>query len=151
MRISMRIIMTTLIAAILAVPVLAQQGQPDQRRDGKQLGNLGRCLAIVDLDEGQKEQVRALIESSAPTIKALHDDLRADKEALKALLEGDSPDKCALGEALLNVDASREAVREQMEILRDGIAEILTPEQDAKLSGCLEALRRPRGDHDPED
>ena len=145
MKTTPRIVMTALLAAILAFPVFAQQNQQSDRRDGRHLGNLGRCLAIVDLDDTQKEQIRSIIEASAPAIKALHEELKANRIALKELLDSDDPEACSVGQAFLEIDASRQAIREEMEFLRDGVVGVLTPEQAAKLAGCLEALRSPDG------
>lgn len=66
--------------------------------------------------------------------------MRADHEALQALLQSDQPDATKVGTAMLKVQANRNAARAQMTSSVASVRAVLTPEQAfARAAG-----RRPR-------
>ncbi len=134
-----------LVATILALALASTlaMAQPPQQgpRDGRGKGPLFHCLRIVNLTEDQQAQVKGILEAAQPTIQAAREDIRAQKEALKALLDADDVDECAVGAAVVGIQESKQALREEMEKVLENIKLVLTPEQASKLDGCLEAAR----------
>ena len=98
-----------------------------------------KCLQIVNLSEDQKTQIKGILEASAPAIKALHDTLVTNRQALRAAIEAVPQDACAIGNAMLKVQADEKAIRAEHEKVKLAIQAILTTEQKTKLAGCLEA------------
>lgn len=111
---------------------------------------LQKCLSIVGLSDGQKTQIRSIFEAARPELEALHQTLAADRQALKSAIEAVPQDACAIGGALVKVQASKKAVRAELEETRAAVVAVLTPDQKAKLEGCLEAPRddAPSGSED---
>ena len=111
-----------------------------------------RCLGVVGLTDAQKADVKALLEAAKPKLDALHATRKADREALRAAITATTPDPCAIGAALLKVEADTKAIGAELKTLFTAIEALLTPEQKAKLAGCLEAPKpNADGDDDPED
>lgn len=98
-----------------------------------------KCLQIVNLSEDQKTQIKGILEAAAPGIKVLHETLAADRQALKAAFEAVPQDACAIGNAMLKIQADEKALRAEHEKVKASIEAILTAEQKTKLAGCLEA------------
>jgi len=130
----------TLVFVLTSTFAFAQAPQQGPK-DGKGKGPLFHCLKIVNLTEDQQAQVKSILETAQPTIQALREDVRAKRDAVKALMEGDTIDECALGAAMLEVRETDQALRAEMEKVMTSIKLVLTPEQTAKLEGCLEAAR----------
>ena len=140
------IIAVAIVMALSTVVASAQQGpRPSQ---GDRFGRLTQCLKILELTEDQKGQIRGILESARPTIQAAHQQLREDQEELKALLQSDVKDGCAIGAALIQVGDDRESLRTLLAGVKESIAGVLTSEQKAKLEGCMQA---PRDQGPPED
>jgi protein CpxP len=129
-----------LALALAAVPLLAVDPSTGAAPAPKgPLGAYLRCLRIVDLTEIQKADVKVLLEAARPKLEALHVTLKADREALRAAVGATTPDPCAIGTAFLKVEADVKAIGEELKAVRTAIEALLTPEQKAKLEGCLKA------------
>ena len=142
LRMSLVPMAAALALALVAAPLLAVEtpAGPAAAPKGPLAGYL-RCLRIVDLTDVQKADVRALVEAARPRLEALHATLRSDREALRAAVGAPTPDPCAIGTAFLKVEADVKAIGEELKALRTAIEALLTPEQKAKLEGCLRAPR----------
>ena len=139
LRTSLVPVAAALALALVAAPLLAVDA-PAAAPKGPLAGYL-RCLGIVGLTDVQKADVRALLEAAKPEMETLRATLRTDREALKAALAAATPDPCLVGAAFLKVEADLKAIREATVELRTAIEALLTPEQKAKLEGCLRAPR----------
>jgi len=129
-----------LALALVAVPLLAADPSTGAAAAPKgPLGGYLSCLRIVDLTEVQKADVKVLLEAARPKLEALHVTLKADREALRAAVGAPTPDPCAIGKAFLKVETDVKAVGEELKAVRTAIEALLTPEQKAKLEGCLKA------------
>lgn len=104
---------------------------------------LRECLRILHLSDAQKAEIVAIFEAAKPRVEEIFATLKADREALKAELEKDPPIPCDVGNAFLQLHADREAARAFFASVRDQVLAVLTPEQEAKLAGCLQAPRLP--------
>lgn len=149
---------TVLVLLTLVSPLFAQQGtrpnptggmppsngmqpppqmQVETAADGVPFGPIMHCLRILDLSQEQKDAIKAAVEAEAPKLKALHETLRADREALKALVDATTQDPCAIGTAFLKVRTDEEAIRTELQAFRTTIEGILTAEQKLVLQGCI--------------
>jgi protein CpxP len=141
-----------LALALVAVPLLAVDVPAGAAAAPKgPLGGYLSCLRIVDLTEIQKADVKGLLEAARPKLEALHVTLKADREALRAAVTATTPDQCAIGKAFLVVEADAKAIGEALKSVRTAIEALLTPEQKAKLEGCLKAPRPNAEDEGEED
>ncbi|MFN7989258.1 MAG: periplasmic heavy metal sensor [Thermoanaerobaculia bacterium] len=126
-----------LVLALVAAPLLAADA-PAAAPQGPVAGYL-RCLGVVGLTDVQKADVKALLEAAKPKLDALHATRKADREALHAAIAAATPDPCAIGAALLKVEADTKAIGAELKTLFTAVEALLTPEQKAKLEGCLKA------------
>ncbi len=128
-----------------ASPALAQArlavqpaaNRPADRHAG--LRHVSECLQILDLDDSQRTAVRGILEAARPAIQS---DARAAREARQKLrtdAAGSSADACIVGQDFLALRASLEALAETLRSVGEQVAGMLTPEQKAKLEGCLQA------------
>lgn len=129
-------------APLLAVDRPAAAPAPEGQAPHGPLAGYLRCLHIVDLTDVQKADVRTLLEAARPKLEALHVTLRADREALRAAVTATPPDPCVVGAAFLKVETDVKAIGEELKALRTAIEALLTPEQKAKLEGCLKAPKQ---------
>ena len=134
-----------LAVALVAAPLLAVEAPPAAPK-GPLAGYL-RCLGIVGLTDDQKADVKELLDAAKPEMETLLATLRTDRAALRTAVAAATPDPCAVGAAVLEVEADMKAIREATKELRTAIEALLTPEQKAKLEGCLKAPR-PNGPAD---
>jgi periplasmic protein CpxP/Spy len=122
------------------------QGTPPDKRGPK--SHLQKCLTIVQLTDAQKTQVRSIMETARPKLEVLRQTMASDRQALRAAVEATPQDACAIGAAFVKVQGSKTAIRSEHEAVRAAVQALLTPEQQARLEGCLQA---PRGDGPPND
>jgi Spy/CpxP family protein refolding chaperone len=131
-----RVVPAALLIAGMAAATLAQEA-PQHRRPARHRFPL--CLHVLDLTEEQRTQVRAILDAARPELQADQAAIVAAREVLRAALDAEPPDACAIGEAAIGVDDALQALREDWEAVKAQIAALLTPEQLAKFEGCLEA------------
>lgn len=144
-RVPFRLVIAGLLAiSLFAVPSLAQdRPTPDRPADERHgpLAAILRCLSVLDLADSQKESIGQFLESEKPILRSFHEELASDLQKLRAALAATPPDPCAVGAALLEVEADKNAIRAELEKIKSTIVSMLTPEQKAKFAGCLEAPR----------
>ena len=131
-----RVIPAAFLIAGLAASAVAQEA-PQHRRPPRHRFPL--CLHVLDLTEDQRTKISAILEAARPELQADRDAIVAAREVLRAALDVEPPDPCAIGEAAIGVDNALQALREDWQAVKAQIAALLTPEQLAKFEGCLEA------------
>lgn len=90
-------------------------------------------LKQLNLTAEQRTQIKSIFESAKPQLKATHDSMRANHDALLAAAPTD-----ANYPALLATEKNNAAARVQaMSDLKSQIYAVLTPEQQAKIPGIL--------------
>ena len=124
------------------------QEAPEARRPAR---HRWMCLKVVDLTAEQRTQVAAILEAARPGMQEKLAAVAAAREALRAALEAQPQDACAVGNAAIVVQGALQALRDTRDAVRRQIAEVLTPEQLARFDGCIDALwptdlREPDGD-----
>jgi Spy/CpxP family protein refolding chaperone len=105
---------------------------------GHGLHRLRRCLATVDLSDDQKAAIAAIVAAATPALQADAATVKADHEKLQADISSGA-DKCVVGQDLLTAHADAEALRAAAGAVRDEIVAKLTPDQQSKLTACLQA------------
>lgn len=101
--------------------------------------HIRECLSILDLSDAQKAQIQAILEAAKPAFEANVAAARAARDTLKAAAAAVPPDACAIGNDFLAVKAAVATVRAQVEAVRGQVVATLTPEQQARFQGCLDA------------
>jgi Spy/CpxP family protein refolding chaperone len=131
------------LAAVLALPALpgfAQDRAPVALAEGQ--GHRGfpflQCLKAADLTEAQKSDIKAIVEAAKPTLQKDHESIHADRQKLRADIQARA-DKCVIGEDALNLHADRQTLLADLKSVKDQIFAKLTPEQQARVEGCLAA------------
>jgi Spy/CpxP family protein refolding chaperone len=140
-----------LLAAAVAVltatsPAFSQTATPTPpgpERVHHPFAHILRCLGVLHLTDAQKADIKAVFEAAKPEAEAIAAKLKADREALKSEIEKNPPDPCAVGNAFLQLHADRGAAKALFDRVKDAVLALLTPEQKAKLAGCLEAPKPP--------
>lgn len=128
--------LAALLVAFLALPAFAED------RAAGHHGGLKRfksCLTILDLQPDQKSDIRSILEAAKPALEADHAAVRADREKLREDVNASPVDPCLVGTDFLAVRADAKKLRDQILSVIDQIKSKLTPDQNAKLEGCLEA------------
>lgn len=108
-------------------------------RQGR-LGHVRECLSILDLGDSQKEQIRGILEAAKPGLLADAAAVRASREKLRTDVASEA-DACLVGQDFLALRAALASLGADLESVRDSVAATLTPEQRARLEGCLQAPR----------
>ena len=101
----------------------------------RKMGGFGilRGLSKLNLTESQKNDVRQILDSRKATFQSLHDQARANWDALRTVAESQTPDTSAVGAAFLKLRASRQALRAERESAMQEIRSHLTTEQQNQL------------------
>jgi hypothetical protein len=155
-----RLAAMTVLGLVFCLPALSQQREPvlgplgpapsaaapafDRDRDG--LRDVLRCLRVLDLTDAQKAAIQQFLDTEKPTLQALHDTLKADRQILLADASTTPPDPCKVGTDFLAVRADRQAIHAEIEKIKDFIGSQLTDVQKARFEGCIRAtLADPAG------
>lgn len=131
------------LAAGLAAPALADREGHGGRAMGPRM--MRRALASLDLSADQRDKIQAIVKGAAPDLKALHDKLRQDRDALNAAADAQPANPSAVGAAFLKLRGDREAIKAEAAKVRQAIDTALTPDQRSRLEGFLSAHRQGRG------
>ncbi len=138
-RIPSVLIVAAALVAMVSLPATAQTAPAAPDRVHHPFAHLLRCLAVVNLTDAQKADVKAVFDAAGPRFDALAATLKGDRDALKADLADPSTDPCKVGSDFLKLHADREAMRAFLGSVKDQVLALLTDAQKAKLAGCLEA------------
>jgi Spy/CpxP family protein refolding chaperone len=115
-----------------------------EEKAGGRAGLLRRALASLDLTQNQKSDIRALFEQAKPAIEDLRARVRSGRVELRAAAAATPADPAAVGKAFLSLRTDREALRGAFENLVSEIRAVLTPAQQSRFDGYLDALKRRR-------
>ncbi|HRY44883.1 MAG TPA: periplasmic heavy metal sensor [Thermoanaerobaculia bacterium] len=130
------------VAAVLGLLLAAGAATagPAGRRGGAS-GDLRGALEALDLSDGQRAELKAVLEEGRERREALRRESWDARQALRTAAEAPAPDAAEVGRAYLRLRESRRSNVEAREKTKERIASILTVEQKAKL----EELRSRRG------
>ncbi len=127
-----------LVTLGLALPSLAQDASDSRRPTGHRFR---ACLSILDLTDAQKLDIAAILQAARPALEADLAAVRVARETLRDALDMQPPDACTVGGDLLDVRAAVDTLRQERDAVRAQIVATLTPEQQARFEGCLDAPR----------
>jgi Spy/CpxP family protein refolding chaperone len=132
------------MALLFILGVTLASAQNGSYRQGK-MGGFGilRGLSKLNLTESQKNDVRQILDSRKATFQSLHDQSRANWDALRTVSESQTPDTSAVGAAFLKLRASRQALRAERESAMQEIRSHLTTEQQNQL----DTMKQQRQEH----
>ena len=105
---------------------------------GARLERILRCLSILDLTADQKTAITGIVTAARPDLQADAQALRADREKLRSDINAGA-DKCVIGQDALTAHADAQKLRSAAAAVRDQVLAQLTPDQQSKLKGCLQA------------
>ena len=86
-----------------------------------------------NLTDAQKNNVHQILDARKATFESLHQQARANWDALQTVSESSSPDPAAVGAAFLKLKASRHALQTERESVMQQIRPILTTDQKNQL------------------
>ena len=135
-----RLLIAGAFAALLALPLLAEAARRPGN-PGDVLRNPRALARYLKLTPAQVETQKQLVEELRATVKPLHEEISPLREQLLAQLDAASPDACAVGNTLLQIEGVRDQIREAHEDFDEAFSAILTPEQLAKYEALKEAAR----------
>ncbi len=102
--------------------------------------DLTPCLFVLNLSDAQRLQIKQIMDAEQPAVTAILDRMKTDKTALDSLARAAAPDTCAVGAAYLKIEADNTALQTEFRLIRSKVETVLTPDQKAKLDGCLSVL-----------
>ncbi|HYC93199.1 MAG TPA: Spy/CpxP family protein refolding chaperone [Thermoanaerobaculia bacterium] len=144
------LVLTTIAGAAVAAPRGGRPGGPPPDARGGDLPP-GVLAEFLGLTEAQTAQIDALRETLRTTTEPLHEQLRANREEMRAAVEaGDAAKAGALAVAGHQL---AEQVKAARDTFRAGVENVLTAEQKTKFAVYQELmeLRRERGPRPPRD
>jgi Spy/CpxP family protein refolding chaperone len=139
------------VAAMVSIPVVAQQGPPMRGgRGGMGPGGPGGpgplpMLRDLNLTDAQREQIRAISEAQREKGPGPGQHMAELQKSLQLAVLADSPDQQKLDElktAIAAAEAEELVVRIDLE---SRVAQVLTPEQRAQARESVEKMGAPNG------
>jgi Spy/CpxP family protein refolding chaperone len=111
------------------------------------MGHLDHMLAAADASPEQKEKIHGILKSAMEQLKPMHKDLMTTHQELHRILSAPTIDRAALEQ----LRASRVAEADQASKILVGAladaADVLSPEQRAKLAAAMEKHHAEHGAH----
>jgi len=104
--------------------------------------HLGRLMRALDLTEDQKESAKAIFEATRAEAEPIREAQRERHEALRTLLDGDSPDAAEVGALVIAMHEGRAAMKALHDAAFAEFKDLLTVDQLDKL----ESLEERRGE-----
>jgi Spy/CpxP family protein refolding chaperone len=141
-----RLILATVLIALVAVPVLAKG--PGGGNPADILHNARALARYLKLTPAQIDTTKGLLDTLHATTKPLYDQIEPLETQLRAQLDAASPDACAVGATVVKIDGLRDQIRDARDDFDAAFSAILTPAQLAKYE-ALKALLKP-GEDDEE-
>jgi Spy/CpxP family protein refolding chaperone len=118
-------------------------GGPGRRGPGGPMGIGGPEFRELDLTDGQREQIKAIVDSHQAEFKAVREKLGAAHQGMRALLDAETLDESAVRAKSAEVAAADADAAILQAKVRSETLTVLTAEQQAKLKE-LRATRQSR-------
>ena len=127
---------------VLGISVAAAQRPPERRGPPGQ--RLDRMVTELDLSAEQTAQVRELAKVRKAQVKPLRAQLRAQREVIRDLWQGETPDREAILAAHNALDVIRQKMRTARIDFRLALHSILSPEQRLRAKELRQQRRKMR-------
>ena len=101
---------------------------------------LGPCMVLLNLPPAEQTQIQQILSAEQPTLDTLGNQLRTDQSTLSAAAALGSGNACNIGTAYLKVDSDQAAITAELTSIKTKVEAVLTPDEKARLDGCLAAL-----------
>ena len=125
--------------AVIWTIALALAGTADaaQRRAGRREPRQDRVVQRIqqrfNLNEAQKNGLRALQEGRQREMESLQQELQQKRQTLRQLMQQPNPNANDVGNATLSLRESRERQRAINQRFKSGVQGLLTPDQQQRL------------------
>ncbi|MFP5287358.1 MAG: Spy/CpxP family protein refolding chaperone [Thermoanaerobaculia bacterium] len=136
-----RLSLAAALFAFLVLPLAASAAPGRGGNPGDILTNPRALARYLKLTPAQIETTKQLLQTLHAATKPLHEQQKPLHDQLRAQLDAASPDACAVGNTLLQIEDLRDQIREAREDFDEAFSAILTPEQLAKYEALKEAAR----------
>lgn len=136
-----KLLAATALLALLIVPFAAQAARPPKPNPADILHNPKALARFLKLTPEQVAKQKQLLEQLRSTTKPLYDQIEPLEEQLHDQLEAASPNACAVGGTVVQIDGLRDQIKEARQDFDDAFSAILTPEQLAKYEALKDAAR----------
>jgi Spy/CpxP family protein refolding chaperone len=139
MKRSLRTISLAALAAVLSLPLLAQDHPGGMGgHHGRPGGHLMRCLRDAGLSDSQKADIKAIFEAAKPTIQADAQAMRAARQKLNTDFDAGA-DKSVLGQDYAAVRAAGKKLHDDGQAIQDQVLGKLNTDQKSTVQNCLAA------------
>ncbi|HEX6862996.1 MAG TPA: periplasmic heavy metal sensor [Thermoanaerobaculia bacterium] len=136
-----RLSVATALFALLALPLLANAAPGRGGNPADILRNPRALARYLKLTPAQVETTKQLLQTLHNTTKPLYQQIEPLEEQRRGQLDEASPDACAVGNTVVQIDALRDQIRGAREAFDDAFSAILTPEQLAKYEALKDAVK----------
>ena len=136
-----RLSVATALFALLALPLLANAAPGRGGNPADILRNPRALARFLRLTPAQVETTKQLLQTLHNTTKPLYDQIEPLEDQLHGQLDAASPDGCAVGNTVVQIDALRDQIRGAREDFDEAFSAILTPEQLAKYEALKDAAK----------
>jgi hypothetical protein len=125
------------LAALASAQESSNTAPPHRWRHGHGPRQFERCLSTVGLSADQQAAVQSIQSESKATLQADFAALKAAREKLKGDV-ATGADKSALGQDVLDQDASASKLKSDVKTTHDQIVAKLNPDQQNALATCMQ-------------
>ena len=132
-------ILILVVAAAAAISITALADDDSGRAGFGHHGyRMQKCLSVVELSPDQQSAIDAILASGKPTMQADFQALKTDHQKLKTDLDNGA-DKSVVGQDTITLNSDKAKMKADAKAIRDQVMSKLTPDQQSKVSGCLES------------
>ncbi|HEX5718110.1 MAG TPA: Spy/CpxP family protein refolding chaperone [Thermoanaerobaculia bacterium] len=135
-----RLSIATALFALLTLPLLANAA-PKRGNPGDILRNARALARYLKLTPAQIETTKQLTQTLHNTTRPLYQQIEPLAEQRRSQLDEASPDACAVGNTVVQIDGLRDQIHGAREDFDEAFSAILTPEQLAKYEALKDAAR----------
>jgi Spy/CpxP family protein refolding chaperone len=130
------------VSAILSLVCLSAFAQEASAAAGRvRHRHLRECLSILGLTDQQKTDIQGIFDAAKPEVEADVATVRAARQTLRAAVGSVPPDACAIGSDALALETALKTLAAERDAVRTQVFATLTPDQQSRLDGCLDAPR----------
>lgn len=137
----MRRRLSVALFTFLTLPLLAAAAPGRGGNPADILHNPRALARYLKLTPAQVETTKQLAQTLHNTTKPLYQQIEPLEEQLHSQLDAASPDACAVGNTVVQIDGIRDQIRGAREDFDEAFSAILTPEQLAKYEALKDAAR----------
>jgi periplasmic protein CpxP/Spy len=141
---------TSALAALLCLGALSAQARPGPHMGGSGMAGgppIEHLLESVDASDAQRSQIKQIMKSAREDLKPQHEALQRLRNEGQALLAAPSIDAAAVESLRQQAQIQHEAVSKRMSQALVAAANVLTPEQRAKLAERMAKRKARMAEH----